>query len=103
MSASRTASKAFRGSFAKQLTTPQVQRRTIVSALNAAARPSVAKAAAKPFAAQQIRGVKTVDFAGHKEQVFGASWETSRREIHANTSVRARRLAQGQASRMTRT
>lgn len=71
MAASRTASKALRGSFAKQLTSPQVQRRNIVSALNAAARPAVVKAAAKPFAVQQVRGVKTVDFAGHKETVYG--------------------------------
>lgn len=73
MSASRTATKALRSSVAKQLSAPQVQRRTLVSALNAASRPAVAKAVAKPVAAQQVRGVKTIDFAGHKETVYGMS------------------------------
>jgi len=68
--ASRSFSKAVRSPLARQFTSPAVQRRTFVSAFSAAARPNVARAAvAGP--AQQVRGIKTVDFAGHKEQVFG--------------------------------
>jgi len=69
--ASRTATKALRSAAAKQVTSPTVQRRTFVSALNAAARPMSA-AAPKVAFVQQARGMKTVDFAGHKETVFGA-------------------------------
>jgi len=72
--ASRTASKALRSSIVQQLaSTPAVQRRTFVSAVNAAfkARPSAATVPRAVFAAQQTRGVKTVDFAGHKEVVYG--------------------------------
>jgi hypothetical protein len=69
MSAARGFSKALRP-LARQAARP-AQRRTIVSALNAAskARPTAVKA----VAAQQVRGVKTIDFAGHKEEVFGMS------------------------------
>ena len=72
--ASRSASKALRSSFTKQLTSPTVQRRTFVSAFNAATRPLNAAAVTKPAfagAVQQVRGMKTIDFAGHKETVFG--------------------------------
>jgi ketol-acid reductoisomerase len=55
------------------LKAPAVQRRTFVSAINTA-RAGVAagpKAAVTvPF--QQTRGLKTIDFAGTKEQVFGS-------------------------------
>ena len=48
-----------------------VQQRTIMTAVNAG-RQTVTKAMPKAtVAAQQVRGVKTVDFAGHKEKVFG--------------------------------
>ncbi|KAK2615986.1 hypothetical protein N8I77_002706 [Diaporthe amygdali] len=56
---------------ARQLTKNTVQRRTFVAALNAASRTSaVARPAVARPVQQQIRGVKTVDFAGHKETVF---------------------------------
>lgn len=71
--ASRPASRALRQT-ARQVASsaPAVQRRTFVSALNAA-RSGVA---AGPKAAvssqfQQKRGVKTIDFAGTKETVYG--------------------------------
>jgi ketol-acid reductoisomerase len=64
--ASRTFSRALRSPLTKQLSAPA--RRTFVSALNASARPAAARAVA---AAQQVRGVKTIDFAGTKEQVYG--------------------------------
>ncbi|KAI3396589.1 hypothetical protein diail_12040 [Diaporthe ilicicola] len=61
---------------ARQLTKNTVQRRTFVAALNAASRTSaVARPALARPAQQQIRGVKTVDFAGHKETVYErADW-----------------------------
>lgn len=50
----------------KQLSAPA--RRTFVSAINASARPAIARAA---VGSQQVRGVKTIDFAGVKEDVYG--------------------------------
>ena len=68
--ASRTASRALRQT-ARQLATPAVQRRTLVTGLNAARASAVAvpKVAAPVFS--QTRGVKTIDFAGTKEKVYG--------------------------------
>ncbi|ROV96808.1 hypothetical protein VMCG_07914 [Cytospora schulzeri] len=61
---------------ARQLTRSAGQKRTFVAALNAAARTSaVARPAVAGFAQQQIRGVKTIDFAGVKEDVYErADW-----------------------------
>ena len=69
---SRSISKAVRSPLARQLVKPAVQRRTFVSALNAVRATAVARpvAVAGP-AQQQVRGVKTIDFAGHPEEVFG--------------------------------
>jgi len=64
--ASRTLSRAIRSPLAKQLSAPA--RRTFVSAINASARPTARAAVAS---AQQVRGVKTIDFAGVKEDVYG--------------------------------
>ena len=69
--ASRTASRALRSSLRQAAKAPAVQQRTFVSAVNAASRPDLAQA---PKAATQFiqqRGIKTVDFAGHKEDVYG--------------------------------
>lgn len=70
--ASRNATKALRASV-KQLTSPRVQQRTFVGAVNAARSNvlSASKPAAAVFSQQQQRGLKTVDFAGSKEEVFG--------------------------------
>lgn len=67
--ASRTLSRAIRAPLAKQLSAPA--RRTFVSAINASARPT-ARAVAASAQQQQVRGVKTIDFAGTKEDVYGA-------------------------------
>lgn len=64
--AARTFSRVARP-VARQLTAPA--RRTFVSAINASARPSAARAVVG--ASQQVRGVKTIDFAGTKEKVYG--------------------------------
>jgi ketol-acid reductoisomerase len=67
--ASRQFSRALRSPLAKQFAAPA--RRTFVSAVNAAGRRPAARAAVA--ASQQVRGVKTIDFAGTKEKVFGKS------------------------------
>ncbi len=79
--ASRAATKALRTSTAKQLILPVVQRRTLTNALNVA-RPLTAAAPRAAFAraVHQKRGMKTIDFAGHKETVYGA-FETCCQEI----------------------
>jgi hypothetical protein len=74
--ASRTLSRALRSPLTKQLSAPA--RRTFVSAINASARPAVRAAAAS---AQQVRGVKTIDFAGTKEDVYGKSFRPFHREL----------------------
>jgi ketol-acid reductoisomerase len=93
--ASRTASRALRTSLRQAAKAPAVQQRTFVSAVNAASRPALAQA---PKAATQFiqqRGVKTVDFAGHKEDVYGMH---QRKQRNLSTQWltlrdRARRLA----------
>lgn len=56
---------------ARQLTRSAGQKRTFVAALNAATRASVVARPAVTGIAQQTRGVKTIDFAGVKEDVYG--------------------------------
>lgn len=58
---------------ARQLTKSAVQRRTFVSALGAATRATaaVARPALAGSIQQQTRGLKTIDFAGTKEDVYG--------------------------------
>jgi hypothetical protein len=82
--ASRTFSRALRSPLAKQLSAPA--RRTFVSALNASARPTAARTV---VAAQQVRGVKTIDFAGTKEDVYGEFQELSLENFANNPPERA--------------
>ena len=70
--ASRTCTRAFKGSFSRQLASSTAQRRTFVSALNnsrgavsASLRPAVSTSLT------HARGLKQIDFAGHKETVYG--------------------------------
>ncbi|KAJ9421912.1 pyridoxal-phosphate dependent enzyme-domain-containing protein [Fusarium oxysporum] len=74
--ASRNFTKALRGPARQLASAPRVQQRTFVAAARSAARVG---AVARPVAAgpvqQQVRGVKTIDFAGHKEDVYErADW-----------------------------
>jgi ketol-acid reductoisomerase len=62
--ASRPAARALRQT-ARQLAASPAQKRTFVSALRAAPKAAVTS----QF--QQTRGIKTIDFAGTKETVFG--------------------------------
>ncbi len=66
--ASKHASRALRTSL-KQLASPRIQQRTFTAVANGS-RPALQKAAAATFV-QQTRGMKTVDFAGDKEVVYG--------------------------------
>lgn len=83
--ASRTFSRALRSPLAKQLSAPA--RRTFVSALNASARPAVARAAGG-YGGQQVRGVKTIDFAGVKEDVYGMAFSISPLQSDADNCSR---------------
>jgi hypothetical protein len=69
--ASRSLSKALRSSAARQVVAPAVQKRTLVTALSAARAGAQTASKATSASLQQVRGVKTIDFAGHKEKVFG--------------------------------
>ncbi|KAK1728725.1 ketol-acid reductoisomerase [Colletotrichum acutatum] len=74
--ASRSFSKALRSPMARQLAAkPATQQRTFVAARQLVrASAQVNKAFVAP-AQQQARGVKTMDFAGHKEDVYErADW-----------------------------
>jgi ketol-acid reductoisomerase len=70
--ASRSFSRALRSPLARQLAAPAVQTRSFVAAAGAI-RATVASARSAAPAQQQVRGVKTIDFAGSKEDVYGAS------------------------------
>ena len=71
--ASRGFSKALRPTVARQIMAPAVQQRTFVVAARGAARATGAVAARSSVSvpSQQVRGLKTMDFAGHKEDVYG--------------------------------
>ena len=71
--ASKTLARTLRTASKQKFSAPSVQKRSIATAL--ATRPVTAAIQRPAFAApsqQQTRGVKTIDFAGSKEQVFGA-------------------------------
>jgi len=75
----RSASKALRSSL-KQLSRPAVQQRTYLTAALNAGRTTAAKQIPRAaVSAQQVRGIKTVDFAGVKEDVYErADWPRDR-------------------------
>lgn len=67
---SRAFTRALRTNVARQIAAP-IQRRTIATAFTAA-RATVAVAPRIPALVQK-RGIKTIDFAGVKEDVYGMS------------------------------
>ena len=70
--ASRTFSKALRSPLGRQMASPAVQRRTFVAAMGAVRATALhGPRTAAPAVQQQVRGVKTMDFAGSKETVYG--------------------------------
>lgn len=70
--ATRSFNRTLRSTGFKQLTSPAVQRRSIISATQFA-RVTAARAVrpAVSLSLQQTRGVKQVDFAGSVETVYG--------------------------------
>jgi ketol-acid reductoisomerase len=71
--ASKTFVRTLRAASKTKAPTQPLQKRTFTSAL--AVRPAVAavngRSAAQSPVQQQSRGVKTIDFAGTKEKVYG--------------------------------
>lgn len=70
--ASRSFSKALRSPLTRQLVTPVTSCGISIAARKGArvvVTGAVKAASCGPI--QQVRGIKTIDFAGHKEQVFG--------------------------------
>jgi ketol-acid reductoisomerase len=57
---------------ARHAAAPRVQQRTFAAAARASVRAGAVQASKPAFAPrQQVRGVKTIDFAGSKEDVYG--------------------------------
>lgn len=69
--ASRSFSKSMRSPLARQLAAPRVQQRTFIAARNLIRAGAARAAPVTAPAQQQVRGVKTIDFAGVKEDVYG--------------------------------
>lgn len=70
--ASRSFSKALRSPLARQLAAPAVQQqRAAYSIARSAVRAAATVSTRSTVAQQQVRGVKTIDFAGSKEDVYG--------------------------------
>jgi len=80
--ASRSFTKALRSPLARQLASPATQRRTFVAAAGAVRASAVKARPALAGAAQQSRGVKTIDFAGTKEDVYGMLAHSSQLTAH---------------------
>uniref|UniRef100_A0A8H7NFI1 Ketol-acid reductoisomerase, mitochondrial n=1 Tax=Bionectria ochroleuca TaxID=29856 RepID=A0A8H7NFI1_BIOOC len=73
--ASRSFSKSMRSPLARQLAAPRVQQRTFIAARNLIRAGAARAAPVTAPAQQQVRGVKTIDFAGVKEDVYErADW-----------------------------
>ena len=73
--ASRSLGRALRAPTARQFTWPLTQRRTLLLASNNA--KMGATTLVKPVSGTTLhlsRGMKTIDFAGHKETVYGTSY-----------------------------
>lgn len=73
--ASRTFTKTLRAPLARQLASPAIQQRAAYSVARTATRAAIAAARPAVAQCQQVRGVKTMDFAGSKETVYErADW-----------------------------
>jgi hypothetical protein len=70
--ATKSFSRIVRSQLARQLATPAaLQQRTLAAAGRSLARAGAARPA---VVAQQVRGMKTIDFAGSKEDVYGTNF-----------------------------
>jgi hypothetical protein len=95
--ASRPVTRALRQT-ARQLAATPAQKRTFVSALSAGAKKAAPRAAVTSQF-QQTRGVKTIDFAGTKETVYG-KFELLLMPLRADVALR-RELTHDKQSVMT--
>ncbi|MCJ1355929.1 MAG: Bifunctional acetohydroxyacid reductoisomerase [Icmadophila ericetorum] len=68
--ASRSFSKALCKPLTQQLLAPKIHTRGFLSLVGGSSRARVTCVGRAAIPVQQVRGVKTIDFAGHKEQVF---------------------------------
>lgn len=96
--ASRSFSRALRSPLSRHLTSPAVQRRTLISA-SQYARSSIT-AQLKPAvgsALQQSRGLKTIDFAGTKETVYGKCILGKLRSSTELTGLQSVKIGQGKS------
>lgn len=84
--ASRPAARALR-QVARQLAAAPAQKRTFVSAVRAGATAAPRAAVTSHF--QQTRGVKTIDFAGTKETVYGNFLSINTVDCKLTTRIRA--------------
>lgn len=90
--ASRNATRALQSSL-KRLASPTAQRRTFVAALNAPRAGAIVRPrAAVSLPLQQTRGVKTIDFAGTKETVYGAYFFKRQGELIAYSAEKSARI-----------
>lgn len=69
--ASRGFSKALRSQLARRVASPAVQSRSFVAASSLVRATPKARPAVASAVYQQVRGVKTIDFAGTPEEVYG--------------------------------
>jgi hypothetical protein len=93
--ASKTFVRTLRAASKQKVPSGSLQKRSFSSVL--AARPAVPQPRAAFVPAQQTRGVKTIDFAGTKEVVYGKI-DRPQRSFKAN-KCRTRGLAQREAPR----
>lgn len=96
--ASRICSRSLRVPLARQFASPAYQRRTFVLALGGLKAGIVAPT--RPIvgaALKQTRGVKTIDFAGHKEKVYGSSELLAKRSYGGLTVTQSVRIGQGKS------
>lgn len=86
--ASRSFGSVLRSSLIRQLVLPASQRRAFSIAITTAtARAGVVATKAAPCGPiQQTRGVRTIDFAGHKEKVYGNVYCPLSRSVELLTS-----------------
>ncbi len=93
--ASRGFSKALRSPLARQVVAP-AQRRTFVAAASLIrAKAAVSAVVPAKLGQQQVRGVKTIDFAGSPEKVWGEFSEAMLWESEGNWSGRRHRAVAG--------
>lgn len=81
--ASKSLKQALNSPAVRQLTSSTIQRRTFVTVLSKARVGALAAVRASGIGAtQQVRGIKNVDFAGVKENVWGKTHVAVRKVMY---------------------